>query len=92
MEMWRWRKEMDKLNDVEKSLYNAMCRHPKHINCSDIGLKRATRKKDFSLTGYVPSYGLYCKDHSAFIDWIKEDLTDPESISKWSKLGIERID
>jgi len=92
MEMWRLRKELDKLNDVETCLYNAMCRHPKHINCPNIGLKRGTRKKDFSLTGYVPYYGLYCQNHSAFIEWIKEDLTDSNSLFAWSKLGIERID
>jgi len=91
MEMWQWRKEMNKLNDVEKSFYNAMCRHPKHTNCSDIGLKRAQRKGRLSC-GHVPYYGLYCENHGVFIEWIKEDLTDANSLSKWYKLGIERID
>ena len=91
MESWRLLKELDKLNEVEISLYNALCRYPKHINCPNIGLKRGTRKKDSSL-GYVPYYGLYCKNHNTFIEWIKEDLSDSDSFAKWSKLGIERID
>jgi hypothetical protein len=91
METWRLRKEIDKLNDVEQSFYNTMCRHPKHINCNDIGLKRGQRRGRYSF-GYVPYYGLYCKNHDVFIEWIKEDLTDSNSLSQWYKLGIERID
>lgn len=91
MEMWRWRKEMAKLNEVEKSLYNTMCRHPKHIDCPDIVLKRAKPKSRLTF-GYIPYYGLYCKNHNTFLEWIRYDLLDDDSISKWRDLGIKTID
>ena len=93
MERWQIRKEVDKLNDVERSLYNTMYRHPKHINCPNIVLKRSKPKRaPDGYFGYPSQYGLYCKNHSVFLDWISYELADDDLISKWSKLGIKRID
>jgi hypothetical protein len=89
MEMWQWRKEMNKLNEVERYFYNVMCRKSKHINCPNIVLKQATRHKKYYMnSGYMP-YGLYCKNHSVFLQWVPDDLLTRSG--SWSKLGIERI-
>ena len=83
MEMWRWRKEMNKLNEVETYLYNAMCRKPKHINCPDIAL----RLSDSGLQ----SYGLYCENHKVYLQWVCQDLLDSRALQQWENLGINRI-
>jgi hypothetical protein len=82
METWRLRKELTKLDEVEIYLYNAMIRKPKHINCPNIVL----RLSDSGLQ----SYGLYCENHSVYLQWVSQDLLTPNTFEKWSKLGIER--
>ena len=83
MEMWRLRKEIDKLNEVERYFYNAMCRKPKHINCPNITLRLSTSG--------LQSYGLYCENHDVYLQWVSQDLLDAKSLDHWSNLGINRV-